>query len=801
MQSIPKSIHIGCLAGLGAAVAKEKSMRWFLLLSICFLVVLAIPVKAQPRSVESIPRSHTRVTLFWLPPVDGTAQSYRLTLNGQRVADLPEGKSFDFEELQPGETYRFGVQVVYTDGRESPLIERSDRPFRKMEPEKKYPIVVIGGTSAGVGASIAAARMGHKVAFFEETNRLGGMISNGVAVTDVRRPERINGLFEEYRQRVVQFYQTEQGANTSRAEYWNGLRYEPWVANMLIKRMVYEEPNIDLFFGIRPIRTLRKGNRVIGVEMESVIDGSRSKVYGEIVIDATVEADVAAWGGAKWRMGREPRTPEEPHAGEIYYDRQNDLILPGSTGRGDKRLQAYAILPAVADYGDDRTIPTPPGYNPQNYILAPPWEQSWAVLYGRMPNGKFEINQHPHGSDLQEVNYGWITASYAERKRIYEKYKQNVLGYLHYIQTVQGKPGVMLAEDEYRDSDHLPPILYVREARRIVGLVDFKEMDVIRARERIRPDSIGIGDYPMDSHAVRKVIIKENEDHTFTHMGEGEYWLFQYTPWYQVPYGVIVPQGVESLLVPAAVSATHLGYGTLRMEPVRMATGQAAGVAAALSLNYRTQPARLSIADIQKQLVKMNVYLYFFPDVKPETEHFQAIQFLGARGYFLDELFEPQKSLTRAQAAHWLWKHIQERNPKIEERLYEGLGFIDVPFTHPAAVPVKNLYRLGVIDQPTNRRFLPEEPVKRADFARWLVNAQALIDPSWKPSPGVAGNAPYIDVPIDHPDFTSILRLHSRGIRSFVWDGWESATPEGIRFQPDAPISRADAAVSLFMSY
>jgi hypothetical protein len=757
--------------------------------------------QAVPRSVEAIPRGPTRITLYWLPPQGETPIGYRVFLDGQPVRELPsQARAYDFERLEPARPYRLAVQALYPDGQASERVERIERPFRTLPSEVRYPLVIVGGTASGVGAAITAARLGIRVALLEETNRLGGMISNGVAITDVRVPSRINGLFEEFRQKVEAYYRA-QGADTSHYIYRNGLNYEPWVANMLLKEMVYAEPDIDVYFGVYPVRVFKHGNRVVGVEVQSVLDGTRGRFYADVVIDATVEADVAAWAGAKWRIGREPRSEEEPHAGVIYYDRLNDRLLLGSTGEGDKRIQAYALMLAVQNYPTDQVRTPPPGYDPRHYLLAPPWERSWAYLYGRFPPNKFEINQHPHGSDLQEENYRYPIARYAERRRIYERYKQHALGYLHYIQTVQGQRNLWLAEDEYRDNEHVPPILYVREARRVEGEVLLKEMDIIRARERVRPDAVAIGDYPMDSHAVRKVQVPEGKSaDEVPHMGEGEYWLFPYTPWYQVPYGVIVPKGVEGLLVSSAVSATHVAYGTLRMEPVRMTLGQAAGAAAALSLQTGIPPRKLPIEMIQRTLLRFGVYLYWFPDVNRQTEHFEAIQFLAARGYFPGERFEPEQPLTRGEAARLLWHQLRQLKPELKEERFQGLAFTDVLFGHPYAVAVQNLFLLGVIERTENRRFEPDRPITRREFARWLVRAMGVVDAEgWQPLTVVA--MPYLDVGADDPDAPFILRLHARRIGSLLWDGLEAAFPEGIRYQPDAPLSRADAAVSLYFAY
>jgi len=774
--------------------------RGWLLVGLWIAFVGTSFAQAVPRSVEAIPRSTERITLFWLSPRGEAPIGYRVFLNGAQVAEVgAAAKSYDFTGLTPGREYRVGVQAVYADGRVSETVERVDRTYRALPPEARYPILVVGGTASGVGAAITAARMGVKVALMEPTNRLGGMITNGVAVTDVRQRDRINGLYEEFRQRVEAYYKA-RGDDTSLYFYRNGLNFEPWVANMLIKEMVYAEPNIDLYFGVRPTRVFKQGNRITGVEFVSLDGARRGRFFASVVIDATAEGDIAAWAGAPYRIGREPRSPEEPHAGVIYYDRLNDRLLPGSTGEGDRRIPGYAILMIVQNYPTPQVGNPPPGYNRLEYVLSPPWERSWAYLYGRIPGNKFEVNQHPHGTTWQEVNYRYPTASWEERQRIYQLYKNHVLGYLYYIQTELGQPNLGLAEDEFRDSDNLPPILYVRKARRIEGEVFLKEMDIILARERVRPDSIAIGDYPMDSHAVRRVIVKEGEPvPELAHMGEGEFWIFQYTPWYQVPYGVLVPKRVEGLLVTTCVSASHVAIGTLRMEPVRMNMGQAAGVAAALSLQTGIPVRRIKPADIQRELLRrFRQYIYYFPDVTPETRYFEAIQFLAARGYFPSERMEPDAPLTRGEAARILWKHLRTLKPDLPEERFQGLAFTDVLFGHPYAVPVQNLFLLGVIERTENRRFNPDEPIKRRDFVRWLVRAMAILEPNdWQSLLGQ--RSPFVDVDANDPDLPFMAQLHARRFSPAIWDGFEAFTPEGIRFQPDAPLRRADAAQTLYL--
>ena len=311
--------------------------------------------------------------------------------------------------------------------------------------------------------------------------------------------------------------------------------------------------------------------------------GRRAELRAKVFVDATDCGDIAAWAGAPFRLGREARSRREPHNGVIYYDRANDRTLPGSTGAADHRIMAYTYLLTVKDYGAgaDKTIPKPPGYRKEDFIHSPAWKQSWAVTAGRMPGNKLELNQHPEGGDIQEINYKYPVAGYRERDRIEALYRNHVLAYLYYIQTELGQKQVGLPDDEYRDTGGFPPLLYVREGRRIIGDQLPDETDITGAGAFTRPESIGIGDYPMDSHAVRP-----KTNWTTPDMGEGEWWLYRETPVHQLPIGVMIPRTLDNLFVTSAVSSTHVSFGTYRLEPVRMAFGQAAGIAAELCIRF-----------------------------------------------------------------------------------------------------------------------------------------------------------------------------------------------------------------------
>lgn len=641
--------------------------------------------------------------------------------------------------LEPNRRYSFST----ADG--SAVI--SEKTPHALPDRMDCDLLVLGAKASGTAAAITAARLGLKVVLVEDTNRLGGMASEGLGSTDIRNMATANGIFDDFRQRVMQFYGT-----------GDGRFYEPRVANAIFKEMVYAHPNITLFLKCSAVKPIMVGKSVVGAVVRDNAAGRTGEIRARVVIDATYEADFAAACGARYMTGREPRTPDEPHAGVIYFDNANQAVLPGSTGRGDKKQQSYSYLMVLRDYGEKEApqIEKPPYYDPETYRHSPDWMKTWNYLYGRLPGGKFEINQHPFGTDWPGINHDYAEASPKRRQEIADMNRWRALGYLYFLQNERGHRNLGLADSEFMDSGNFPQQLYVREVRRVAGEYLFKESDVTNARAILRPDSIAIGDYPMDSHAVEDL-----KDPTRVDKGEGEAWLRSFTPWYQVPPGVLIPKDIDGLIVSTAVSGTHIGYGTLRMEPVRMSLGQAAGAIAYLSVLYSVPPRRVKPAWIQDKILSQFAYVTWYSDVTRETRHFKAIQFLGARGAFPGEKFRPDELMTRREAI----------------AATDGLLMLETGRVRTAARPVEPL----------------DEPVSRGEFAVWLAQAKVeagtweLVEP---PAPT------YADVPKDSPYYAAVETLAAHRITAALFESTEMGY-----FKPDEPISRADAAQAIYLAH
>lgn len=566
-----------------------------------------------------------------------------------------------------------------------------------------FDVIVVSGSSGGFGAALAAGRMGARVALIEDTPVLGGMLSNGVSNIDTYSYESLSGIFEEFRHRVQQYYRPMestdpifQGRPAARRpmDYrgrqsnapLEGGRWEPHVADRIFKEMMAAVPGVTIFYNTWATGVEMHGNRIAGVAIRS--GGGPSRVLrAAVVIDATHEGDIAAWAGAPFRVGREARSPLEPHAGGIFFFNGTGEIMEASTPGQDDAVVSYGLRLCLKHYPEGTAhllASPPPGYDPAGYRHAP------AHLRPSMPGGKTEMNENPIGNEMQEVNWEWPTASRARRQKLYELYRDHALGYLYYLQHERGLREWGLPDDEFAGNAHLPYRVFVREARRIEGDAMMTEADVnpfITGRDLMPPlraNSIAIGHYAIDSKPV-----KQKRDFSTPDKGSGDFFLADVAAPFQVPYGAIVPRNVEGLLVPVAMSATHVAFSAVRMDPTWMAMGQAAGVAAVLSLRHGVAPRAVPVDELQHELLRQKARLLFYWDLPLDHPAFEAIQWLSLHHGLEGDarrLFHPDEPLTRAEAARMVVRVLGVW-PSVS-----NFHFTDVAWNHPAFREIETLF-------------------------------------------------------------------------------------------------------------
>lgn len=572
-------------------------------------------------------------------------------------------------------------------------------------PPGPYDVVVIGGTPAGVAAAIAAGRLGMHVILVEQAPVLGGVLSSGVNRLDDYVVEANSGVMEEFRQRVKKYHRTSLAddpvvkkdiEDPSRWSVADGRGWEPKTAARIYAEMVAEVPSITTRFGEVPVGVKMKGDRVVAVLTRDRDNrgrlGAEHRHDGTIIVDATYEGDVAGFAGVPFRIGREPRSREEPHAGLIYTEAfcgvrsaaaMRGTIFPGSTGRGDDRTQAFTFRFNAKDYGradhSHRLKSPPPGYNAEKYDWNPntkPW----------LPNGKSDMLG---AGDLAGLSTQYVLADWEKRAEMEQIYKNHELGWLYYIQTEGASPQWGLSDDEFTDNGNWPYRLYVRTGRRIEGLYTLTESDLHKdlrgngLRGPLQQDAIAIGTYPIDSHNVQNPIDLNSP------CGEGGLHLNDVTGPYQIPYGVMVPKNRKGLIVPVAISATHVAISSVRMEPVYSSLGQAAGVASALAVKSKRELSVLPVAEVQDALLNQGSTIFFYKDLPGNDGLFEAVQklsLLGAVDGDENYYYHPGQPVTLGEFARMVVMGLDI------PLSISAAHFQDVPRTHPEFKFIETLY-------------------------------------------------------------------------------------------------------------
>lgn len=494
-------------------------------------------------------------------------------------------------------------------------------------------VIIYGGTSAAVTAAVEVVQSGKSVIVVSPDIHLGGLTSGGLGYTDTGNKSVIGGLSREFYHRVWRHYNDSSAWNWQKhSEYGNkgqgtvamdGENRTMWIFEPHVAEQVFED-----FVAENNIKVYRDEwlNRENGVKkadgkIVSFTTLSGKTFSGQLFIDATYEGDLMASAGVNYHVGREStdtynekwngvqtgvlhhqhwfrakispyKVPDDPSSGLL------PLISPdppGEYGSADNKIQAYCFRTCMTNLDENRLpFPKPENYDASQYELLlrvfDTGRKDWFQKFDAIPNWKTDTNNHgPFSSDNIGMNYDYPEASYERRKEIIKEHEDYQKGLLWFVandprvpEDIRSKMATWgLAKDEFTDNGNWPHQIYVREARRMLGEYVTTENDVLLKREVPRP--VGMGSYAMDSHNVQRYITPEGYV-----QNEGDIGVGAPAP-YSISYGSIIPKKDEcaNLLVPVCVSASHIAFGSIRMEPVFMILGQSAAVAAVMAIdNY-----------------------------------------------------------------------------------------------------------------------------------------------------------------------------------------------------------------------
>ncbi|MCC9607924.1 FAD-dependent oxidoreductase [Blastopirellula sp. JC732] len=502
-------------------------------------------------------------------------------------------------------------------------------------PDRTFDVVVFGATPGGVAAAVAAAREKEvSVALVEPLDIVGGVMTSGLSFSDSNQTDRrvLLGLFEEIHLRIEKKYQ-ERGVKlpyevkTKDHSPWT---YEPHVAEQVFHEML-QEAGVKIFLSEELEGVEKQGSKIVRITTNQ--GAFRAKSF----VDATYEGDLMAKAGVPFTIGREGRAKYgESLAGRQFpksvvtnvnpFDDDGNLLPlmtakdAGDVEAGDDHVMTYSFrLCLTKDPANRVPIQKPANYDParyelvRRYVTAHPPKRLLFDLYP-LPGDKLDGNNSIGG----QVSIGlvggcneWCEASYEQRRQIQQDHRDYTEGLFWFMASDPSMPENLRAEmqqmgyckDELAKWGHFPPVLYVREGRRMLGRYVLTQRDVLE--QLPHEDSIGVSSFPIDSHDVQRVPSEDgkgyvNEGTIFPVRIPGRRVGYAY----QVPYRAITPEqrDCDNLLVPVALSASHVALSSVRVEPTWIMLGQSAGIAAAMSAKQEVAVQALPYDQLKEHL-------------------------------------------------------------------------------------------------------------------------------------------------------------------------------------------------------
>lgn len=485
-------------------------------------------------------------------------------------------------------------------------------------------ICVFGGTSGGVIAAVQSAKMGKRVVIAEFGRHLGGLTSGGLTYTDIGNKAAVGGLSRDFYRAMGRVYGKE--------EAWT---FAPSVAEREYNRLV-KEHDIPVFLGQRLASVKMESGRITEITMENG-NVFRAKMF----IDGSYEGDLMAKAGVGYHVGREANStygeslngirektphhqfvvavdpyvnPGDPASGLIPFVQGGPF---GNAGDGDKSVQAYNFrLCFTKNAANRKPIDRPASYDEKQFELLGRYFEALNSAGRRMTLRNFlkidmvtpdktDINNNGgFSTDCIGGNHSYPEADYATRERIWQEHLDYIKGFITYLATSPRVPEDIrkdmaewgLCKDEFADTGGWPHQMYVREARRMVSAHVMSEKNC-RYQETIT-DSVGLAAYNMDSHNCRRLVRNGRVEN------EGDVQVAPMKP-YPISYRSIVPKQneCENLFVPVCLAASHIAYGSIRMEPVFMIMGQSAATAAALAIDDNVPVQKVSYDKLRDRLL------------------------------------------------------------------------------------------------------------------------------------------------------------------------------------------------------
>ena len=490
-------------------------------------------------------------------------------------------------------------------------------------PEIKGDICVYGGTAAGVIAAYTAVMMHKKVVLVEPGYRLGGLSSGGLGYTDIGNKYVVTGLARDFYRRIGKYY--------SKFEQWI---FEPKVAEAIFLEYI-KKAGCTVLYGTRLRSVNKSGTIITSIELENGLGAAAPVIGAKEFIDCSYEGDLMAKARVSYTTGRESnsiytetangvqlkekhqfpdnidpyRIPGKPGSGLLWGISNESLAAQGS---GDKKIQTYNFRICLTNDAENLIpIAKPAAYDSSQYELLlrflsakPAKDLNGFLKMDLMPNHKTDINNNgPFSTDMIGMNYNYPDGDYAMREAIIKKHEAYTKGFLYFIGHDARMPEELRNQmlqwgyprDEYVKTGNWTPQLYIREARRMLGVYIMTEANC--TGRVVVPDGVGMGAYNMDSHNAQRIVVNGMVKN------EGDVQINGIHP-YPVAYRSVIPQAKEctNLLVPVCLSASHIAYGSIRMEPVFMVLAQSSAVAACMAIDKNTSVQKVDIKQLQATL-------------------------------------------------------------------------------------------------------------------------------------------------------------------------------------------------------